>query len=87
MKGLIATTVQIVIFGESPNVLIILVIFVEEDLKTPRRKKMPLKKGSSKKIISENIRTERNAGKKQDQAVAIALNMAKKKTAHIPKGR
>jgi len=42
------------------------------------KKMSPLKKGSSKKIISANIRTEMKHGKKQSQAIAIAYNKAKK---------
>lgn len=39
---------------------------------------MPLKKGKSKEAISHNIRVEKAAGKPQKQAVAIALETARR---------
>ena len=39
---------------------------------------MPLKSGSSKKVIASNIRTEMHAGKPQRQAVVIAMSKAGK---------
>lgn len=38
----------------------------------------PLKPGKSKKVISENIKTEMEHGKSQKQSIAIALNKAGK---------
>jgi len=39
---------------------------------------MPLKKGSSRAAISENIRTEMHHGKPQKQAIAIAYSEARR---------
>lgn len=45
---------------------------------------MPLAKGTSKETISQNIKTEMAAGKPQKQAVAIALDTARRSGAKIP---
>ncbi len=39
---------------------------------------MPLKKGSSKAVVSANIKTEMAHGKPQKQAIAIAMRAAGK---------
>lgn len=39
---------------------------------------MPLDTSGSKKSVGKNIQTELKAGKKRDQAIAIALNVQRK---------
>jgi len=46
---------------------------------------MPLKHGKSPAAVRQNIKTEMAAGKPQKQAIAIALNTARKAGARIPK--
>ena len=48
---------------------------------------MPLKKGTSKKVIAENIAAEIKAGRPREQAVAIALEMARKSKAKKKKAK
>jgi hypothetical protein len=54
---------------------------------------MPMTKGYSSKSIGKNIKTEMKSGKPQKQAVAIALNVARKaamkagKPSKAPKGK
>ncbi len=46
---------------------------------------MPLIHSKSKKAVGKNIKIEMEHGKPQKQAVAIALNTARKAGAKIPK--
>lgn len=46
---------------------------------------MPLHKGSSKKVISENIKEMEEAGHPPKVAIAASLNSARKSGGHIPK--
>lgn len=58
-------------YGFIPRVMIERVEYLGDNL-------MPLKSGSSKKVIAANIRREVRAGKPQKQAVAIAMRKAGK---------
>lgn len=46
---------------------------------------MPLKKGSGQKVVSSNIREMVKSGYPQRQAVAAALDTARRSGAKIPK--
>ena len=46
---------------------------------------MPLKTGTSRKVIGDNIKIETAAGKGRKQAIAIALSKARESGAKIPK--
>jgi hypothetical protein len=46
---------------------------------------MPIKKGYSPKTVSQNIKTEMQAGRPHKQAVAIALDIAKNAKAKAKK--
>jgi len=46
---------------------------------------MPLHKGTSRKVIGENIKEMESSGHSRKQSVAASLNEARKSGAHIPK--
>lgn len=48
---------------------------------------MPLKKGSSSKVIGENIKEMEASGHPRNQAIAAALNSAGKSKSTKPKGK
>jgi len=46
---------------------------------------MPLKKGTSRKVIGKNIKEMEESGHPRKQAIAASLNEARKSGAKIPK--
>ena len=55
------------------------VIAEQENSQQRRGGNMPLKKGSSKKVVSANISELDKSGRPQKNAVAIAMSQAKKR--------
>lgn len=47
--------------------------------KKKKTSRMPLKKGSSKKVVAKNIKTEMMKGMPQKQAVAVSMSVSGKK--------
>jgi hypothetical protein len=50
-------------------------VVTKGELPTPKGRKMPLKKSTSKEAFKANVKAEVKAGKKPDQAVAIAYSV------------
>ena len=48
---------------------------------------MPLKKGKSQKVVSENIKELIKPGRPKDQAIAIALDKARGKSDAVQKSK
>jgi hypothetical protein len=46
---------------------------------------MPLKSGTSRKVVGQNIAIEESVGKPRKQAIAIALDVARRSGGKIPK--
>lgn len=54
---------------------------------TTRKTAMPLKKSTSPKAFKENVKAEIKAGKKPDQAVAIAYSVKREAAKKTTKGK
>lgn len=59
-------------------------VVTKGELPTPKGKTMPLKKSTSKEAFKANVKAEVKAGKKPDQAVAIAYSVKREAAKKTP---